>query len=62
MRMSGSIDIDEHTIGGETLRAVAGDSVPVIEMRMLCGIEPDRPVVFGADGNVAVRINPLDCA
>ena len=62
IRMNGTVHVDEHAVGGQPLRTVAGDGVSVIEMRMLCGIELDIPVVFCAERNVPVSIDLLDCA
>jgi hypothetical protein len=38
------IGVNQDALGGETLRAVAGDGVAVVEMAMLAGAELDLAV------------------
>jgi len=49
------IGVDQNAFGGETLRAMAGNSVAVIEMTMFFGIEVDLPVIVESGRDAAVR-------
>ena len=60
--MSGSVDIDEHAICGETLRTVACDGISVIKMRVLGRVELNDSTVFQTEGDVAPQVNFLDHA
>ncbi len=46
--MDAGIGVDEDTLGGEALRAVAGNGVAVIETAVLSSIELDLAAVIQA--------------
>lgn len=51
------IGVDQDAFGGESLGAVAGDCVTVIEVAMLSRIEFDASVVIESRGNATVVRN-----
>ena len=58
--MDAGVGMDEDALGGESLGAVAGDGVAVIEVAMLGGIEFNLPVVVEPGGDSAIGRNGLD--
>jgi len=48
------IRMHEDTVRSETLSAVAGDGVAVVEVTMVCRVELDVAVVVEAGGDAAV--------
>ena len=54
------IGVDENTLGGEALGAVARDGVAVVEMAMLAGVEFDLAVVVESGGETTIGVNLLD--
>ena len=58
--MDAGIGMNEDPFGGEALRAVTCDGVPVVEMPMLSGVEFDLPVVVEAGGEAAIGMDRLD--
>ena len=44
VRVDAGIGVDQDALGGETLRAVAGDGVAVVEVAILAGAELDLAV------------------
>ena len=55
--MDAGVGVDEDALGGESLGAVAGDGIAVVEMAMLAGVELDLAVIVEAGGNAAIRRN-----
>jgi len=49
--MHRGIDVDQDTVGGESLGAVAGDGIPVIKVTVLLGVEFYSAVVVKTCGN-----------
>ena len=60
VRVNAGIGVDENALGGETLGAVAGDGIAVVEVAMLAGVEFDLAVVVEAGGNAAIGRDGLD--
>lgn len=58
--MNAGIGVDENPFGSETLRAVTGHGVSVIEVPMGGGIEFHLTTTIEARGNVTVERNGLD--
>ena len=56
--MHSRIGINQNMLGGETLRAVAGDGVAVIKVSMLCGIEFDLLAAIKSRRDLLPRIRP----
>ena len=54
------IGVDENTLGGEALGAVAGDGVAVVEMPMLAEVEFDLAVVVESGGETTIGVDLLD--
>ncbi len=54
------IGVNEDAFGGETLGAVTGDGIAVVEMTMLLGLKFDLAVVVEAGGNVTFGLNGFD--
>jgi len=54
VRVNAGIGVHEDALGGEPLRAVAGNGVAVVEMAVLCWVEFDLAVVIETGGNAAV--------
>jgi len=54
IRVYSGVGIDQDSFRGETLRAVAGKSVAVVEMAMLSGIEFNLPIIVEAGINAAL--------
>ena len=52
--MNAGVRIDQDALRGESLGAVAGDCIAVIEMAMFTCVEFDVPVVVEARGNEAI--------
>ena len=57
VRVDAGIGVNEDAFGGEALRAVAGDSIAVVEMRMLPGVEFDLAVIAKACGDAAIGMD-----
>ena len=49
------VGIDQNAFGGETLRAVTGNRITVIEMAMLSGTELNLPVIVEAARDTTIR-------
>ena len=60
VRVDAGIGVDEDAFGCESLGAVAGDGVAVVEMSMVTGVELDLPVVVEAGGEAAIGMDRLD--
>src|SRR5204862_137587 len=54
------VGVNEDAFGGETLGAVTGDGIAVVEMTMLLGLKFDLAVVVEAGGNVTFGLNGFD--
>ncbi|MHB8348754.1 MAG: hypothetical protein ACYDHM_16800 [Acidiferrobacterales bacterium] len=54
------VDVDEHALGGESLRAVAGDSIAMIEVPHLVRIEGYGFAVIHADGDWSIFADLLN--
>ena len=54
IRMDAGVCVNEHALSGESLRAVTRDSVAVIEMSMLLGVEFDLAVVIEPHGDATI--------
>ena len=54
VRVDAGVGVDEDAFGGESLGAMTGDGVSVVEMPMLTGVELDLPVVVEAGGEAAI--------
>src|SRR5579862_668630 len=52
--------MDEYTLCSESLRAVTGDGVSVVEMTMLVGVEFDQAIVVEAGGQATIGMDRLD--
>ena len=57
--MNFRIDVDQYAVSGQTLGAVARNSVAMIEMSHLVGIEADRFAVVHLYGELAVFVDAL---
>ena len=60
LRVHACIGVNEDAFGSESLGAVAGDGVAVVEMTMLAGVEVDLPIVDEVGGETAIGIDGLD--
>ena len=58
--MNFGISVDENTLGGQALGAMARDGVAVVEMAMLTGVEFDLAVVIKEGGETTIRMDRLD--
>jgi len=58
--MYAGVGVDQNSFGRESLGAVAGDCVAVIEVAVVGGVEFDLPVVVEAGGDAAVERNGFD--
>src|SRR3984957_4571038 len=54
------IAVDEDAFSSESLGAVTGDGVAVVEMTMLVGVEFDQAIVVEADGYATIGVDRLD--
>ncbi len=52
--MDACVGVNENALGSEPLRAVAGDCIAMIEVAVLCGIEPAIGVNRLNDGKVSI--------
>lgn len=52
--MNFGIGMDEDAFSGKALGAMAGDSISVVEMTMLAGVESDLAVVVEARSDAAI--------
>lgn len=59
IRMDAGIGVDEDTLGGETLRAVAGDGISVVKVAVLAGVELNLPVIVQAGREAAIGMDRL---
>ena len=57
--MDAGIGVNENAFGGEPLGTVAGNSIAVIEMAVLAGVEFDLAVVAEVHGHPAQLIQLL---
>ncbi len=57
--MAACVDIHENTVGGESLGAMTGDSVAVVEVPHLVGVEGDGFTVVHLYGELAVLVDLL---
>ena len=48
--MNTGVGVNEDALGGKALRAVAGDGIAVVEMRILAGVELNLAVIGQACG------------
>ena len=55
VRVDAGVGIYQDALCSEALRAVAGDSIPVVKVRMLFGIEFDSAVIVKTRGNESIR-------
>ena len=60
--MDVAVDIDDYSVGRESLRAVTGDGIAVIEVPHLGGIEPHRFAAVHPYGKLAVLVDVFDRA
>ena len=60
VRVDAGIGVDEDAFGGESLGAVTGDGVAVVEMTMLAGVELDLAIVGEVGGETAIGMDGLD--
>lgn len=58
--MDAGIGVNENALGGESLGAMTGDRVAVVEMPMLANIEFDLPVIVKTNADAAISRNGLD--
>ena len=58
--VNAAIGVNEDAFGSESLGAVAGDGVPVVEMAMLAGVELDLAIVGEVGGETAIGMDGLD--
>lgn len=58
--MDAGIGMNENTLGGESLGAVAGDGIAVIEVAMLSGVELDLSTVVQAGREAAIGMDRFD--
>ncbi len=58
--MNAGVGVNEDALGGKPLRAVARDSIAVVEMRMLTGIEFNLAVITEARDHPAVGMDRFD--
>ena len=60
VRVNAGVGVNEDALGGKALRAVAGDGIAVVEMRMLAGVEFDLAVIAQACGDAAIGMDRFD--
>ncbi len=60
VRVDAGVGVDKDAFGGESLGAVAGDGVAVVEMTMLAWVELDLAIVGEARGETAIGMDGLD--
>ena len=60
VRVNAGVGANEDALGGKALRAVAGDSIAVVEMRMLAGVELNLAVIGQACGDAAIGTDRFD--
>src|ERR1700722_14232159 len=60
VRVDAGIAVDEDAFSSESLGAVTGDGVAVVEMTMLVGVEFDQAIVVEADGYATIGVDRLD--
>ena len=60
IRVDAGICVDEDAFGGESLGAVAGDGVAVVEMAMLLGVEFNLAVIVQAGREASVGMDRLN--
>jgi hypothetical protein len=58
IRMDAGVRVDEDTLGGETLGAVAGDGISVVEVAVFAGVELNLLVIVQAGREAAIG---MDC-
>src|SRR5580698_445107 len=58
--MNASIGENEHPLAGESLGAVASNSVAVVEVTVFCRIKFDLPVPIKPGSNISIPRNRLD--
>ena len=58
--MDPSVSVNQNAFGGESLGAVTGDGIAVVEMTMLGGFELDLAVVVEACRKPTVGMDGLD--
>ena len=54
------IDMDQHAVGGESLGAVAGDRIAMIEVAVIPIGKRDRAAIVEAGGDLSMRRDGLD--
>jgi hypothetical protein len=57
--VNGSVSIHQNPLGGEALRAVAGDRIAMIEVSVVSGVEFYPSVVVETGGNLPIRSDGL---
>ena len=60
VRVNAGVGIDQDAFCGESLRAVAGDGISVVEVAMLTGVELYGPVVVESGGDLPIRPDGFD--
>ena len=58
--VNAGVGVNEDALGGKPLRAVAGDGIAVVEVRMLAGIEFNPAIIAQACGNAAIGMDGFD--
>jgi len=58
--VNAGIGMNEDALGGKPLRAVAGDSIAVVEMWMLEGVKLKLAIVAKASDHAAIRMDRFD--
>ena len=53
--MNTGVGVNQDALGGESLRAVTGNGITVIEVPVFGSIEFDAAIVIDSDGNSTVR-------
>ena len=60
VRVDAGVGVDEDAFSGESLGAMAGDGVAVVEMTMLAWVELDLAIVGEVGGETAIGMDGLD--
>jgi len=59
VRVNTGISMNENALGGETLGAMAGNGISVVEVAVLAGVELNLPVIVQAGRKAAIGMDRL---
>ena len=60
--VNADVDVHQNPVGGESLGAVAGDGIAMIEVPHLVGVERNGLAIVHADGKLSILTDALDGA